>query len=106
MCGDRGAGPSGLGGAGANAPRLERVDRVGQRCGLSGGSGGDLVRRARLRRAWLAQPRTRRIVDQRLDARLVPPIERACRSEEHTSELQSLMRISDAVFCLKKNKTD
>src|SRR3546814_2263589 len=27
------------------------------------------------------------------------------RSEEHTSELQSLMRISDAVFCLKKNKT-
>src|SRR3546814_5711284 len=27
------------------------------------------------------------------------------RSEEHTSELQSLMRISYAVFCLKKNKT-
>src|SRR3546814_6523694 len=30
---------------------------------------------------------------------------RPCRSEEHTSELQSLMRISYAVFCLKK-KTD
>src|SRR3546814_7316570 len=28
-----------------------------------------------------------------------------CRSEEHTSELQSLMRISYAVFCLKKTKT-
>src|SRR3546814_4622433 len=28
----------------------------------------------------------------------------ADRSEEHTSELQSLMRISSAVFCLKKNK--
>src|SRR3546814_6027084 len=28
---------------------------------------------------------------------------RAARSEEHTSELQSLMRISYAVFCLKKN---
>src|SRR3546814_10729117 len=28
------------------------------------------------------------------------------RSEEHTSELQSLMRISYAVFCLKKKKTD
>src|SRR3546814_7611297 len=28
-----------------------------------------------------------------------------CRSEEHTSELQSLMRISYAVFCLKKKKT-
>src|SRR3546814_7802348 len=31
------------------------------------------------------------------------PIERE-RSEEHTSELQSLMRISYAVFCLKKKK--
>src|SRR3546814_1644641 len=30
--------------------------------------------------------------------------EEAARSEEHTSELQSLMRISYAVFCLKKNK--
>src|SRR3546814_9504024 len=29
---------------------------------------------------------------------------RAGRSEEHTSELQSLMRISSAVFCLKKKK--
>src|SRR3546814_4459908 len=29
---------------------------------------------------------------------------RALRSEEHTSELQSLMRISYAVFCLKKKK--
>src|SRR3546814_17923240 len=28
--------------------------------------------------------------------------EPACKSEEHTSELQSLMRISYAVFCLKK----
>src|SRR3546814_1639192 len=28
------------------------------------------------------------------------------RSEEHTSELQSLMRISYAVFCLKKKKRD
>src|SRR3546814_3999389 len=28
--------------------------------------------------------------------------ESECRSEEHTSELQSLMRISYAVFCLKK----
>src|SRR3546814_8759609 len=28
------------------------------------------------------------------------------RSEEHTSELQSLMRISDDVFCLKKKKTE
>src|SRR3546814_5515454 len=33
--------------------------------------------------------------------------ERTCqRSEEHTSELQSLMRISYAVFCLKKKRTN
>src|SRR3546814_4543779 len=31
-----------------------------------------------------------------------PPPSRPARSEEHTSELQSLMRISYAVFCLKK----
>src|SRR3546814_2413194 len=31
---------------------------------------------------------------------------RQSRSEEHTSELQSLMRISYAVFCLKKNKQE
>src|SRR3546814_7304586 len=30
------------------------------------------------------------------------PMWKFCRSEEHTSELQSLMRISYAVFCLKK----
>src|SRR3546814_5742515 len=31
---------------------------------------------------------------------------RVTRSEEHTSELQSLMRISYAVFCLKKKNKD
>src|SRR3546814_10374253 len=40
-----------------------------------------------------AEPLTRALAE-RLDAR----------SEEHTSELQSLMRISYAVFCLKKKK--
>src|SRR3546814_7415161 len=40
--------------------------------------------------AWLASPET-----------VMPP---EFRSEEHTSELQSLMRISYAVFCLKKKK--
>src|SRR3546814_2647382 len=30
----------------------------------------------------------------------------SARSEEHTSELQSLMRISYAVFCLKKKKNE
>src|SRR3546814_6599882 len=38
---------------------------------------------------------------------LPPPKIRSCRrSEEHTSELQSLMRISYAVFCLKKKNFD
>src|SRR3546814_10267711 len=38
---------------------------------------------------------------------LAAPVAREClgRSEEHTSELQSLMRISYAVFCLKKKNT-
>src|SRR3546814_5472270 len=34
------------------------------------------------------------------------PLEIVERSEEHTSELQSLMRISYAVFCLKKKKNN
>src|SRR3546814_10199157 len=34
----------------------------------------------------------------------VEPVKLILRSEEHTSELQSLMRISYAVFCLKKKK--
>src|SRR3546814_10051868 len=33
-----------------------------------------------------------------------PEMQRGVRSEEHTSELQSLMRISYAVFCLNKKK--
>src|SRR3546814_10498542 len=41
---------------------------------------------------------------QELDDIVHVPIGRP-RSEEHTSELQSLMRISSAVFCLKKKKT-
>src|SRR3546814_1013943 len=38
--------------------------------------------------------------------RLRRPGTRAARSEEHTSELQSLMRISYAVFCLKKKNIE
>src|SRR3546814_3099432 len=43
--------------------------------------------------------------DRAFDARLALWRTPAARSEEHTSELQSLMRISYAVFCLKKKKT-
>src|SRR3546814_2300851 len=38
------------------------------------------------------------------DSTIAPP-RASARSEEHTSELQSLMRISYAVFCLKKKTT-
>src|SRR3546814_949263 len=52
--------------------------------------------------------RSRYFGDRRTAARAQPGTDRgdqrraSCRSEEHTSELQSLMRISYAVFCLKK----
>src|SRR3546814_1666181 len=43
------------------------------------------------------------VSDDRLQGRAAEPeFARRLRSEEHTSELQSLMRISYAVFCLKK----
>src|SRR3546814_9474301 len=35
-----------------------------------------------------------------------PNVQKTMRSEEHTSELQSLIRISYAVFCLKKKKKE
>src|SRR3546814_4908433 len=43
-------------------------------------------------------------LDLLMDGEISIQPEGAERSEEHTSELQSLMRISYAVFCLKKNK--
>src|SRR3546814_5292763 len=47
------------------------------------------------------------IADPRDPARVIHRLDDILRSEEHTSELQSLMRISYAVFCLKKkNKND
>src|SRR3546814_2376966 len=78
--GDEVAGAAELGGAGAVVAQARRVQRqlheARERDGATGR--GDLL------------------ADQRLQVR---------RSEEHTSELQSLMRISYAVFCLKKKKT-
>src|SRR3546814_1334157 len=58
------------------------------------------------------RPRTRscdvaeeiEIVSPATTARIVEKATALIRSEEHTSELQSLMRISYAVFCLKKKK--
>src|SRR3546814_6613764 len=73
--------------------------------------------RLRHRRRARRHPRLHGLVRRRLcgprvvahleGRRAADPAERtalSARSEEHTSELQSLMRISYAVFCLKKKK--
>src|SRR3546814_8486155 len=75
-----------------NAAAAQRVDRVGE----------DVEPLFHDQPAKEADDR--RVV---VDAELAPPnrIAPAGRSEEHTSELQSLMRISYAVFCLKKKTT-
>src|SRR3546814_5291051 len=73
--------------------------------------------RRKTRRKALLQPGKERLQRHRLQrglqqalvgglqvAQRIQPGIRQVRSEEHTSELQSLMRISYAVFCLKKKK--
>src|SRR3546814_3120147 len=76
------------------------------------GAGIDAARRADIGVIVLvlAERRRERVgVHPRCLAALAPELPRlailALRSEEHTSELQSLMRISYAVFCLKKKNT-
>src|SRR3546814_9478384 len=45
------------------------------------------------------------VVEDDVEHPVQPVLDAPMRSEEHTSELQSLMRISYAVFCLKKKKS-
>src|SRR3546814_9794817 len=93
-------------------PRSTRTDTLFPYTTLFRSEAGLLVEQelvdrmtARQRRAQgvneiAADPRQRALDDGRVVvAGLAPPLPR---SEEHTSELQSLMRISYAVFCLKK----
>src|SRR3546814_1613626 len=66
--------------------------------GIAGEGGycrGNASRSARCRPSWSKH-------GPESDAAALHGRHRTCRSEEHTSELQSLMRISYAVFCLKK----
>src|SRR3546814_5860325 len=57
------------------------------------------------RRMLLQKSKVRRIINMSdLCFQLFDGAQRPTRSEEHTSELQSLMRISYAVFCLKKKR--
>src|SRR3546814_6603138 len=51
-----------------------------------------------------ANMKPRAALHQSAPIAMVRAMSKALRSEEHTSELQSLMRISYAVFCLKKKK--
>src|SRR3546814_9246770 len=87
---------------------LEARDRRGSRHG--GGRRLLLAQRERhhhlLRRRDLLRPARHLWDDERArtDRHDLSHAASRCRSEEHTSELQSLMRISYAVFCLKKKK--
>src|SRR3546814_8703832 len=74
--------------------------------------GRQKARRARMRVAHKGRVRQKRPIREpgraprpnRLRKKRAPAPNRSARSEEHTSELQSLMRTTYAVFCLKKNK--
>src|SRR3546814_9498388 len=85
-----------------NAPSLSSR---GARIYRQGGRAAQAIRRGGARR--LPRPafadKSGRMVRPATNARLCPA--RFDRSEEHTSELQSLMRISYAVFCLTKKRT-
>src|SRR3546814_6592011 len=76
-------------------PRSTRTDTLFPYTTLFRSPHPPIAAPARLARAVPADPR-------RMPARRAPASRQ--RSEEHTSELQSLMRISYAVFCLKKKK--
>src|SRR3546814_3646272 len=70
---------------------------------------GDLAARATLVLKWIADIHATNIDTARREPAAqniehLVQLKNAGRSEEHTSELQSLMRISYAVFCLKKKK--
>src|SRR3546814_9961299 len=65
------------------------------------------IRKRRMREGWAVNPSAVKVKGAATAwerAELPPTATGNQRSEEHTSELQSLMRISYAVFCLKKKK--
>src|SRR3546814_8579952 len=88
--------------------RLEPAAKlIDQREGAEAEQGDVLVDASHLGYRDRAQPEDRREVDEDIERQPEHRHHGADRrSEEHTSELQSLMRISYAVFCLKKKKTN
>src|SRR3546814_2736240 len=83
-------------------PRLRRVVVEAGLLGLAFDRPDDIEERLLLEIGAVDQ--AVEVLDVRRVVRAVMEIERTLRSEEHTSELQSLMRLSDAVFCLQTNK--
>src|SRR3546814_6005188 len=79
--------------------RVSLVVREGETLGLVGESGSG---KSSIARAALGLTPYRGSI--RFQGQELSTATRAQRSEEHTSELQSLNRISDSVFCLKKKK--
>src|SRR3546814_9820228 len=75
--------------------RYGRLDWVGAKMAQS----SSFMRRVQKRSRWM---RLMKLSDCLRPRRWSRGYSRSGRSEEHTSELQSLMRISYAVFCLKK----
>src|SRR3546814_2191575 len=82
-------------------PRSTRTDTLFPYTTLFRSEGRASVARRRFRPARGPARRGDSVQQQRGSSAKKPP---RGRSEEHTSELQSLMRISYAVFCLKKKK--
>src|SRR3546814_19809065 len=76
------------------------ITGLGQR--IERGTGAKRSLEQHQKEICLARDRAQPVVAQRLDR--ADKSRQFARSEEHTSELQSLMRISYAVFCLKKKK--
>src|SRR3546814_4446953 len=88
-------------------PRSTRTDTLFPYTTLFRSRRGAHHLRGRGRRPGQLRPRGQLLPHQARRPRPVPQGRagrRGVRSEEHTSELQSLMRISYAVFCLKKKK--
>src|SRR3546814_6334605 len=94
---------------GAAGPRPRRLSRRRKNESAPRRRRADAAATGRVRQLSLPAVRAQGLSDRQGEAisgaDLPPRLGRArrrCRSEEHTSELQSLMRISYAVFCLKK----
>src|SRR3546814_1680581 len=85
--------------------RKRRIEATSQ--GVAHATGGELVERFLGALPFDLTGDQRKVISE-IEAELARPVPMhrllQGRSEEHTSELQSLMRISYAVFCLKKQK--